>query len=295
VSDVLRDSYRFCAEIARREARNFYYGFLVLPPERRRSMCALYAFLRHSDDLADGSEPAEAKAKALDAWRRGLDRALAGQPDTWPGWPALADAVARHAVPPRHLHEVLDGVAMDVDPHPFFTFADLYKYCYHVASAVGLSCLHIWGYRSEGGWAEALAEACGVALQLTNILRDVREDAQAGRIYLPQEDLERFGVRPKDLLARRPSDPARALFAFEGQRAYDLYHQAAPLADLVEPVGRPVLGAIVGIYRALLDEIARRRYDVLAARVAVPAWRKATITLRALTGLLDRANGWSGP
>ncbi len=175
----LRASDEFCRRLSRREARNFYYSFLVLPPERRRSMCALYAFMRHTDDLAD--EPGEVadKRAALETWRADLDRALEGQPDAWPGLPALAHAVHRHGIPPKYLHEVIDGVAMDLEPRPFPTFEDLYAYCYRVASAVGLCCLHIWGYRSEGGRAESLAESCGIALQLTNILRDVREDAPA--------------------------------------------------------------------------------------------------------------------
>ncbi len=173
-------------------------------------------------------------------------------------------------------------MAMDLEPRPFATFDDLYSYCYRVASAVGLSCVHIWGFRSDGGRAEALAEACGVALQLTNILRDVGEDAARGRVYLPQEDLERFGVRIEDLSAPRVGDRLRDLLAFEGRRAYDYYDQARPLAGLVAPVGRPVLGTIVGIYRALLDEIAGRGYEVLAGRVALPSRRKAGIALRSL-------------
>jgi phytoene synthase len=289
VNGSLRASYQFCGELAHREARNFYYSFLLMPRALRRSMCALYAFLRHSDDLADGPGSPSEKRAALDAWRSDLDRALADQEPTWPGLLALAHTVRRHEVPRKHLYEVLDGVAMDLQPRPFATFDDLYKYCYHVASAVGLSCLHVWGYRREGGQAEALAEACGVALQLTNILRDVREDAQAGRIYLPQEDLERFGVAHQDLAGARTDDRLRSLLAFEGERAYRFYDRAAPLVRLVAPVGRPPLSAIVGIYRAILDEIARRDYDVLAERVSLPAWRKTVIALRALGRCFDRA------
>ena len=283
MTPALRASYRFCDEVSRREARNFYYSFLLLPPGRRRSMCALYAFLRRTDDLADEPGQVDRKREALDAWRRDLDRALIGESGDWPGWPALAETVDRHEVPARYLHEVLDGVVMDLEPKPFATFDDLYGYCYRVASAVGLCCIHIWGFRSDGGRAEALAESCGIALQLTNILRDVREDAQAGRVYLPMEDLARFGVEADDLRATRPSDSVRALFAFQGHRAYDYYGRAAPLARLVAPVGRPVLGAIVGIYRSLLDEIARRDYDVLAGRVALSPGHKVAIAIRALS------------
>jgi 15-cis-phytoene synthase len=288
VNGSLRASYTYCGELARREARNFYYSFLLLPPQQRRSMCALYAFLRRSDDLADGQGSECEKRQALESWRRDLDLSLAFQDLQWPGFLALSDTVHRHKIPHKYLHDLLDGVAMDVSPRVYATFNDLYGYCYHVASVVGLSCLSIWGYRQDEGRAEKLAEACGVALQLTNILRDVREDAQIGRVYLPREDLERFGVAPEELSAARLNDRMRSLFAFEAQRAYDYYDQAAPLMNYVSPVGRPVLSAIVGIYRALLDEIARRDYDVLGARVALPAWRKTAITVRSLGHWFDR-------
>jgi phytoene synthase len=285
---ALRESYRFCGALSRREARNFYYAFLLLPPGRRRSMCALYAFLRHTDDLADEPGPAEPKAEALESWRRALDAALAGDPGAWPGFPALADTVARHAIPPHLLHAAIEGVSMDIRPRGFATFDELADYCYHVASVVGLCCLHIWGYRSEGGEAERLAEHCGLALQLTNILRDVRDDARAGRIYLPRDDLARFSVAPEELAAAgSPGDRVRELLAFEAGRAYKYYEDARRLVPLVEPVGRPVLRTIVGIYRALLDEIARRDYRVLDGRISLPPWRKIAIALKAMAGRME--------
>jgi phytoene synthase len=285
---VLRESYRFCGTVARREARNFYYAFLLLPRERRRSMCALYAFLRHTDDLADEPGPAEQKAQSLESWRHALDATLAGDPGAWSGFRALSDTVIRHAIPPHLLHEVIEGVSMDIQPRGFATFDDLVDYCYHVASVVGLCCLHIWGYRSEGGQAERLAEHCGYALQLTNILRDVRDDARAGRIYLPRDDLARFGVEAEQLAASgRPGDRVRELLAFEARRAYEFYDDARRLVSLVDPVGRPVLRTIVGIYRALLDEIARRDYNVLDGRVSLPPWRKVAIALRAIAGRME--------
>ena len=289
---VLQDSYHFCRVLARREARNFYYAFLLLPRSRHLSMCALYAFMRHTDDLADEPGTPEEKTRALEAWRRALDTALSGDRSfaiaTWPGLPALADTVARYSIPAKLLHEVIEGVSMDIQPRGFSTFDELADYCYHVASVVGLSCLHIWGYRSGGGKAERLAEHCGIALQLTNILRDVRDDARNGRIYLPREDLARFGVEPEDLAADgRPSDRVRELLAFEGRRAYDYYEEARPLVPLVDPVGRPVLRTIVGIYRALLDEIARRDYNVLDDRISLPSWRKLAIALRAMAGRME--------
>lgn len=281
-AESLDASYRFCGEIARREARNFYHAFRLLPPEPRRAMCALYAFMRHADDLADGDEAADEKEAALVAWRRDLDAALEGRPSAWPGLAALADVVERHAIPPSLLHEVIDGVEMDVEPRRFAHFDDLADYCRRVASAVGLCCIHIWGFDSEGGEAERLAERCGLALQLTNILRDVREDAERGRIYLPEDDLRRFGVEPGDLAAERPSEPLRRLLAEYARKAYEYYQDGAKLVPLVDPPGRPVLLTIVGIYRALLDEIVRRDYDVLSARARIPGWRKLAVALRSL-------------
>jgi 15-cis-phytoene synthase len=280
---ALDASYRFCGTLARREARNFYCAFLLLPGAQRRSMCALYAFLRHTDDLADVPAPPAEKARALDAWRHELVAALSGNGTVWPGLPALADTVTRHAIPADLLMKAIDGVSMDVEPRRFAAFEDLADYCYHVASVVGISCLHIWGYRSEGGKAERLAESCGIALQLTNIIRDVREDARNGRIYLPTEDLERFSVQPDELSHEgKPSDRVRALLAFEGARAYEYYAQADPLTPLVDRVGRPVLQTIVGIYRALLDEIARRDYHVLDGRISLRPWHKLAVALRAM-------------
>jgi 15-cis-phytoene synthase len=254
-------------------------------------MCALYAFLRRTDDLADEPGSATDKARALEAWRLELEAALASRTTAWPGLPALADTVARHRIPAHLLHDVIDGVSMDVEPRRFATFEDLANYCHHVASVVGLGCLHIWGYRSEGGKAEQLAESCGIALQLTNIIRDVRDDARNGRVYLPQEDLARFGVEPEELAAGgRPSDQVRALLTYQGARAYRFYDHGGPLAPLVAPVGRPVLLTIVGIYRALLDEIVRRDYDVLDGRVSVSPWRKTSIALQGLAGRFTRSD-----
>ncbi len=247
-------------------------------------MCALYAFMRHTDDLADEPGTAEAKRAALDDWRLDLEAALRGESVDSPILVALADAVREYAIPARHLHDVLDGVMMDLKPHPFATFDDLYAYCYRVASAVGLCCLQIWGYRSDSGRAAAMAEDCGIALQLTNILRDVREDAQEGRIYLPVEDLDRFGVTPEELTGSQLGDRLRALLEFEARRASEYYEKARPLVGLVDPVGRPMLRAIVGIYHALLEEIGKRGFDVLSARVSLSRWRKTWITLRALAG-----------
>jgi phytoene synthase len=279
---ALRSSYAFCRDLSRQEAGNFYYSFLLLPLDRRRSMCALYAFLRHTDDLADSPADRDSKRERIVLWRQELDRVLAGDGGSWAGWPALRDTVIRHGLPREHLHAVIDGVLMDVEPRGFTTFDELHTYCYHVASAVGLCCLHIWGYRSGGGRAERLAESCGIALQLTNILRDVREDALNGRVYIPSDELQQFQVSPEELRGPHLNDRLRRLLEFQAQRAKRFYAEARPLIELVEPVGRPVLRCIVGIYRALLDEIIQRDYDVLASRVRLTGLRKTAIAVRSL-------------
>ena len=270
--DASRPATDSAASLARREARNFYYAFLLLPATRRRSMCALYAFLRHTDDLADEPGSAADKARALDGWRHELDAALWRAVGTaWPGLPALADTVARHRDPrgaaSRGDRRRLDGRRAA----PVRDFRRSRGLLLPRRLGRRACCLHIWGYRSEGGKAERLAEACGIALQLTNILRDVREDARNGRIYLPEDDLARFGVKPDELSAGgRPSDRVRALAGLRGPARLRLLRAGRPLAPLVAPVGRPVLLTIVGIYRALLDEIVRRDYDVLDGRISVP-------------------------
>lgn len=286
-------SYEYCAGVARREAKNFYPSFRLLPAGQRQSMCALYAFMRRTDDLADDDQRApEARRIALDAWRRRLLQEVSGEGPIvsdladWRGWPALADTARRFGIARGLLLDVIDGVAMDLEPHSLDTNEDLCKYCYHVAGAVGLCCIAIWGFESDGGRAESLAVATGRALQVTNIVRDVAEDARDGRVYLPGEDMARFGVTEADLTANRAIEPLRRLLAFEAARAYDDYRSAEALARLVDPVGRPVLRALVGIYRALLDEIARRDFEVLAGRVSVPSWRKATIVAGALASRL---------
>lgn len=285
----LAESYRFCGEVSRREAKNFYHAFRLLPADRRRSMCALYAFMRRSDDLADDAAPGVDRAKALADWRADLDASLAGLASSWPGLPALADTVRKASIPPALLREVIDGVEMDLAPRRFADFDELAGYCRRVASAVGLCCIHIWGYESDGGRAERLADRCGLALQITNILRDVAEDRRNGRVYFPQDDLDRHGVSDADLDAAHVGPALRRLLEDYAGRAYRYYDEAAGLVPLVDPVGRPVLLTIQGIYRALLDEIVRRDYDVLAGRASVPKWRKLAVALRSIP------SRWSGP
>src|SRR5579883_3461293 len=191
---AIEESYEYCRRVARSRAKNFYYSFLLLSEQQRKAMCAIYAFMRQCDDLSD--EPGATRA-ALDGWRGELLDALAGRFSGHPVWPAFHHTVRRFGIPHEYLLEMIDGVVSDLEPRRFETFPELYRYCYQVASVVGLTTIHIFGFDTSS--ALSLAEKCGVAFQLTNILRDIQEDAARNRIYLPAEDLRRFGVREEDL------------------------------------------------------------------------------------------------
>lgn len=273
----LSTSYDRCRRLARRSAKNFYYSFLVLPRDKRRAMCALYAFSRQTDDLGDSAQPLEARRTALAAWRRSLDRGLNGEYDS-PIFPALADTVTRYRLPPHYLHALIDGVEMDLDRSRYDTFDELSDYCYKVASVVGLCCIHIWGFNGEQAIGPAVK--CGIALQLTNILRDLKEDAASDRIYLPQEDLRRFGYTPDDLRRGVVDERFRALMRFEIERAERFYSEAAELGGWLSPDGRQVFGAMTGIYRGVLDEIKRADGHVFDRRIGLTTWRKLRIAGR---------------
>jgi phytoene synthase len=276
---LLERSYTYCERLARREAGNFYHAFRLLPRPQRRAMCALYAFMRVADDLADEPGDSAGKQAALEAWRAQFHEALAGR-YTHDLHPAFHHSVRTYRIPGAYLLNVLDGVGMDLEPVRYETFADLYRYCYRVASAVGLSCIHIWGFRGEE--AKKYAEAAGIAFQLTNILRDLGEDAGQGRVYLPREDLERFGYGEGELRRGERNGAFRALMRFEAERAETYYEAAAPLAGMLPPPGRAVFLVMSRTYRALLDAIVRRDYDVFRGRVRVSTWHKLWFVAEAL-------------
>jgi phytoene synthase len=292
----LAASYETCRRMARRSGKNFYYSFLVLPREKRRAMCALYAFSRQTDDLGDSPGPVEERRLALGAWRRALDRGLNGRFDS-PLLPALADTVARYRIPPQYLHELIEGVEMDLDHSGFHTFDDLRGYCYKVASVVGLCCIHIWGFSDERAFVPAIE--CGIAMQLTNILRDLKEDLAVGRVYLPQEDLQRFGYTVADLRRGTIDGRFRDLMRYEVARAEGLYAAATELDRWLAPDGRAVFGAMTNIYRGLLDEIKRADGDVFARRIRLTTWRKLRIAGRWLLAspphAVPRPLGAAGP
>lgn len=279
MNPIVARSYRYAEAIARRQAGNFYHAFCILPGPQRRAMCALYAFLRHTDDLGDRDGVIANRAEALDAWRQGLEEALNGQ-CSHPLHMALGDCVRRFSIPASYLYATLEGVRSDLDIVRFAGFSDLYSYCYRVASAVGLACIHIWGF--SGAEALGYAEKAGIAFQLTNILRDLREDAARNRVYLPQEDLQQFGYSENDLRAGRTGDRFQALMDFQASRALRFYDESAALSRHLNPPGRAVFQIMSRTYQSLLQAIRASGYDVFARRIDIPTWRKLSHVVQAL-------------
>lgn len=260
-------SYAFCRSVARQRARNFYYSFLLLSKEQKNAMCAIYTFMRYCDDI---SECAGASQAGIEGWRRDLNLALAGQYTGNPLWPAFHDTVNRYGIPHQYFYEMIEGVSSDLEPRQVQTFDELYRYCYQVASVVGLTIIYIFGFESPE--APALAEKCGIAFQLTNILRDVREDLDNRRVYIPAEDIQRFGAHLK-----KHDDAFVRLMSFEAERARRYYDESRPLIELVHPRSRPSLWAIIEIYRRLLERIEHSNFDVLEKRIRLTTPEKLGI------------------
>ena len=290
-------AYAACRAIAKREAKNFYYAFVALPAHKRDAMCAVYAFMRHADDISDdeSKDPATRREELADwtaAWRDGEDTAD-------PVFVAVRDTQRRFDIPNELLEQLIHGTAMDVQPetagcrdadglNTFATFALLYQYCYYVASVVGLVCIRIFGYSSPA--AEKLAEETGIAFQLTNILRDVREDAERGRVYIPEDDLKGSGTNAVELAhvktGRELTEPQRLALAGIARRARAYYHSADRLLPLISADSRPALRVLVKIYSRLLQRIEEQRFDVFTVRVQVPTWRKLLILSAGLMRML---------
>lgn len=285
-------AYAECRAIAKREAKNFYYAFVALPTPRRNAICAIYAFMRKADDLADDeSLSIDERRRRLDAWLANWRGVCHGGDSSDPVFLAVRDATERYDIPLNLLDELVAGVTMDLD-HPaghdqargdatdtYATFAELYRYCYLVASVVGLVCIRIFGYSDPS--AEKLAEQTGIAFQLTNILRDVAEDAERNRVYLPLEDLAAHGVSVDSLVHRQPGLPPkaeeRALLAALAQRAEEFYQSAQQLLPLIDAESRPALWVLVSIYHDLLKRIEKADYDVFSSRASVPMAQKLGI------------------
>ena len=310
----LTTAYAVCRGIARRRARNFYYSFLALPSVKRNALSAVYAFMRHADDISDDERvPVLERRQRLQHWLEEWHKIQAGTPSSDPIFVALADAQKKYRIPPALLDQLVQGTSMDLqspidesDASSNFegntavaafpirvhrTFAELYDYCYYVASVVGLVCIRVYQY--EDPRAEELAERCGVAFQLTNIIRDVKEDAAVGRVYLPEEDLHRFGLTVDDFLrdkgARLEQSRLWPLLEFQAQRAHVYYASANELIPLIHEDSRSALWVMVSIYKRLLERIAEKNYDVLHGRVRLSGTEKTGILTRGIIkSIFDR-------
>jgi phytoene synthase len=301
----LNAAYAICRRIAKREAKNFYYAFRVLPAAKSDAMCAIYAFMRRADDISDDEsmsipERRETMASWLGAWRQS-----AVEPSLDAVFVAVRDTQRRFQISDELLEQLVQGTTMDLEEslpgvvsvtvmgngpgeprtlQIYDRFEDLYRYCYLVASVVGLVCIRIFGYRDAR--AEALAEKTGIAFQLTNILRDVKEDAERGRIYLPLEDMERTKVEVEQVVrtveGRLAPKTVNALLALEGARASEFYRAAEELIPLLDRDSQAAMWVLVTIYRGLLERIEAKGFDVFTERVSVPTSGKLLILAQGL-------------
>jgi len=285
---TLSEAQAYCTAVTKRSGSNFYYSFLFLPRERRDAMYAVYAFCREVDSAVDDPPPGSNPQQALGQWRQELAAAYGGSP-TYPVAVSLADHARRLNIPREHFEELIAGVEMDLTTPRYATFDELYRYCYRVASIVGLICLHIFGTRSAA--AKDYAVNLVLAFQLTNILRDLAADADRNRIYLPQEDLARFGYRDADLLGRAYNPQFLELMRFEAGRAREFYRKAQAAADMLPLDDRRALRVaeiMRGVYARILDRIEASRYRVFDARITLsPPHRlaiAASVWLRSFFG-----------
>jgi len=290
-------AYSVCRGITRAAARNFYYAFLVLPKAKRQALSAVYAFMRRCDDIADDERMSFAERRQkLAAWLDAVHRAQAGQPTDDPVILALTATQRSFSIPGVLFDQLAYGTAMDLeepvldneDEHSragapalhrralrYRTFEDLYLYCYRVASVVGLVCIRIFGYHDPA--AEPLAETLGQAFQLTNIVRDVKEDLTMHRIYIPEEDFARFGISPYELYSPPNLQRFAPLLELEAKRAREFYRAADALIPLIAEDSQPALWVLTTIYRKLLEKIAARQYDVFHGRVSLSTWEKLSV------------------
>lgn len=280
----LARSREYCEQLTRAKARNFYYGLKLLPEGKRAAMFAVYAWMRLVDDIADEEDGRnlDQRVADLEAWRLRTHAVLEGHDDGGglELWPAFAEVIRRYNVPPKLFDAVIEGQKQDLDFQPFDNFEQLFAYCYRVAGVVGLASIHIWGF--EGGdETEFLAVQRGAAFQLTNILRDLREDAFRGRIYLPREELAMMNVSEDDLRQARGGRHFLDLMRFQIARAEAFYEKSAGLEARINADSRPTLVAMTEIYRGLLKKVAYQPERVLRERVSLSLFSKLRIGWRA--------------
>ena len=294
--DLVARSYEECHRVARSSHSNFYYAFFLLPRKRRDGLAALYAFMRLVDDVADEKNDLAAKKRALAKWRAALDEAviangrvtvsaLLGASDVLP---ALVDTMSRYNMPARYLHDLISGAEMDLTVNSYPTFDRLREYCYRVAGTVGLTCTHVFGFRDAR--ALDLAEKLGLAFQLTNIIRDVHDDHAMGRVYIPEEDLPQYGVKPEDFARGEATLGVRELLRFETDRAWHCYEEGAALLNLIESESRPALWLLVHTYSALLARIEDLDFAVFGERVRLSKAEKLVFIAKARFSRLTEEN-----
>ena len=282
--ESVEDSYSICHRVARRAHSNFYPCFFLLERPKRRAMEALYAFMRHTDDLADGTVTLAGRRDHLSRWKQSLEEALDGRdealcPDSEVDiLPALVDTVRKYRIPSEHLLAVIEGVEMDLDGRSFETFDDLAEYCHRVSTAVGLACIHIWGFNDRRAFEPA--RSCGLAFQMTNILRDLAEDARSGRVYLPAEELRRFDYSADDLEAGVADERFDQLMQFQLDRVERLYREGVALFDHLKSDGQPIFGMMTTVYHRLFTRIRSDPKGVLSRRIRLSQVDKLTIATR---------------
>jgi squalene synthase HpnC/squalene synthase HpnD len=298
-ANAIANSYERCHRIARAANSNFYYAFFLLPKPKRDALTALYAFMRLIDDVSDEGHDLSAKQRALAKWRAALDQAITGQEQIFDGnaamsspatalsgaaevLPALVDTMRRYKIPSRYLHDLISGAEMDLTVRTYPTFDRLREYCYRVAGTVGLTCTHVFGF--AGARALDLAEKLGLAFQVTNILRDVHEDYKLGRVYLPEEDMARYGVSSEDFGRTEATLGVRELLRFESERAWQLYEEGSALLGLIDQDSRGALWLLVHTYSALLSRIEAFDYAVFGERIRLSKAEKMMFIARARFG-----------
>ena len=293
---LIAGSYQQCYEIARAARSNFYYAFFLLPKAKRDGLLALYAFMRLIDDAADEGSDLAARQRALAKWRAALDEAVIEGGRTGPSaparaaqiLPALVDTMRRYQMPARYLHDLISGAEMDLTVPTYPTFDRLREYCYRVAGTVGLTCTHVFGFQDSR--ALDLAEKLGLAFQLTNIIRDVHEDHSLGRIYLPEEDLQRYAVSAEDFAGSEATLGIRELLRFEADRAWQCYQEGAALLPLIDPDSRPALWLLVHTYSALLARIEALDFAVFGERIRLSKAEKLVFIGKARFARLTEEN-----
>jgi squalene synthase HpnC/squalene synthase HpnD len=301
----LPESYEECHRIARASHSNFYHAFFLLPKAKRDALAALYAFMRLVDDVADEGADLSAKQRGLAKWRAALDQAITGEEQLFDGnaamaspsaslggatvvLPALVDTKHRYKMPARYLHDLISGAEMDLTVQAYPTFDRLREYCYRVAGTVGLTCTHVFGFRDAR--ALDLAEKLGLAFQLTNIIRDVQEDHKLGRVYLPEEDLARYGVSSEDFGRSETTLGIRELLRFEAERAWQFYEEGSALLGLIDDDSRSALWLLVHTYSALLGRIESLDFDVFGERVRLSKAEKMMFIAKARFGRQTEEN-----